>query len=193
MNRAVFLDRDGTLNKEVNYLHSANDLELLPGSASAVKILNEAGFKVIIITNQSGIARGILDETDLKNIHEKLISLLETEGARIDGIYYCPHHPTEGTGKYTKICDCRKPLAGLFIQAAEEFDIDLKSSFFVGDKLADIRMAPVRGGKSILVKTGYGLSEMELLKSDHESFKPDYIAENLLAAAGLIIELTKGE
>jgi histidinol-phosphate phosphatase family protein len=172
-NRAVFLDRDGTINEEVNYLNKEDQVKILPGSAKAIKILNEHGYKVIIITNQSGVARGYLSIQKLEEINKHLKSELLKEGAIIDAIYYCPHHPDEG-------CDCRKPNTKLLERAAEDLDIDFTSSYIVGDKLNDLKTGKKVGCGTVLVLTGYGKTEFkELEKLD---FKPNHIAENLYHA-----------
>jgi D-glycero-D-manno-heptose 1,7-bisphosphate phosphatase len=191
---AVFLDRDGTITPEAGYVIDPDKLELLPGAADAIKRLGAAGFKVIVITNQSAVARGMMNISTLEKLNGRFRSLLEGQGAPIDGLYYCPHHPTEGDGEYTRPCDCRKPATGMFIKAAGEQSIDLSKSYIIGDKLSDISMAPALRAKGILVKTGYGESEMELLSSSNDSLhgsdflsKPDYIARDISDAAGWII------
>jgi histidinol-phosphate phosphatase family protein len=134
MNRkAVFIDRDDTIAKDVPYCRRPEDLELFDGIAESIKNLNNAGFLVIIITNQSGIARGYFTEETLNKIHEKLRRDLARNGARIDGIYYCPHHPENG-------CMCRKPKPGMILRAAEDFNIDLKQSYVIGDKPHDVEL-----------------------------------------------------
>ena len=148
MNRAVFLDRDGTINEEVSYLKSLGMLKLIPGVGAAIRLLNEAGFKVVIITNQSGVARGYFSESFVQNTHELLTSMLGKDGATIDGIYYCPHHPTAGNSEHTVRCDCRKPATGLLDRAAVDLDIDLKQSFMVGDKWIDVEVGQRAGAKS---------------------------------------------
>jgi D-glycero-D-manno-heptose 1,7-bisphosphate phosphatase len=191
---AVFLDRDGTITPEVGYVLHPCKLTLLPGAADAIKKLSAAGFKVIVITNQSAVARGLMDIETLHAMNRRLNDLLTEEGARLDGLYFCPHHPAEGKGEYTRLCDCRKPAAGLFIKAAEEHSIDLSKSYIIGDKLSDISMAPALKAKGILVKTGYGESELELLSSSNAfppdsdlPFKPDYVAGDISDAAGWIV------
>jgi D-glycero-D-manno-heptose 1,7-bisphosphate phosphatase len=189
---AVFLDRDGTITPEIGYIVDPAELTLLPGAVDAVKNLRSAGFKLILITNQSAVAREMMDIKTLETINKKLMDLLEAEGTTLDGLYYCPHHPTEGKTKYTRVCECRKPAAGLFLRAADENAIDLKKSYLVGDKLADISMAPALGAKGILVKTGYGRKELELIteniSQDSEPYyEPDFIADDISVAAEWII------
>jgi histidinol-phosphate phosphatase family protein len=176
--KAVFLDRDGTINEEVNYLSKIEQLRILPKVPSAVKLLNENDFLAIIITNQSGIARGFFTKEELDNINAHLMEGLSREDAKIDGIFICPHHPDAG-------CDCRKPKTGLLERAALEFDIDLLSSFIVGDKYTDLKTGANAGCKTILVKTGYGRDEVEKIES--WDLKPDFIAQDLLEAARWIL------
>lgn len=185
---AVFLDRDGTITPEVGYVLHPCKLTLLPGAADAVKRLRGAGFKVIVITNQSAVARGMMDIDMLEAVNRNLEYLLRDEGTGLDGLYYCPHHPTEGNGEFTRVCDCRKPAPGMLLKAAEEHGIDLSRSFIAGDKISDISMAPSLGAKGILVKTGYGGNEPGAsAQNDSSSFKPDHIADDISAAADWIM------
>ena len=186
---ALFLDRDGTINKEVNFLKDPSQLVLINGSAEAIREANELGLKVIVFTNQSGIARGYLTESDLELIHKKLNELLSKEGAKVDAYYYCPHHPTEGNGKYRVDCDCRKPKGGMLIKASKDFGIDLKNSFVVGDRCIDIKAGKSVGAVTILVLTGYGKDELKRCEGE-----PDFVAENLKEAVEIIKKcLRKGE
>ena len=170
--RAVFLDRDGTLNVEKEYLHRAEDWEWIPGAIEAIRLLNEAGFVVIITTNQSGVARGFYDEQAVRDLHASVDRWLAAEGARVDGYYYCPHHPHHGS---VRDCDCRKPAPGLLLAAAREHDIDLRNSYVVGDKASDVGAARAVGAAPILVATGYG--EAERAKVDESvPFMPDVLA-----------------
>jgi len=146
-NRAVFLDRDGTIAPDVIYCSRPEDFSIFPGTAEAVKLINQAGFKAIVITNQSGITRGYFSEDTLTAIHRKMLDELAVHGARIDAIYYCPHHPDDG-------CRCRKPETGLFRQAEKEHDIDFDGSFMVGDKQMDIDAGRAVGCRTVLVTTG---------------------------------------
>ncbi len=156
MNRAVFLDRDGTINEEVGYLRNLADLRLIPGAGAAIKRLNDSGMKVVLVTNQSGIARGYFSESLLQEIHDRLEQMLRDEGARLDAIYYCPHHPSAGNSHYTRDCDCRKPGTGLIDRAARDLNIDVKHSYVVGDKWSDVELGQRAGAHSVLVRTGYG-------------------------------------
>lgn len=170
--RAIFLDRDGTMAEDVHYCRRVGDFELFPNTARAVKLLNESGFKVVVITNQSGIARGHFTRETLSLIHQKLESELAKEGAMVDGIYYCPHHPDDN-------CDCRKPKPGLVSQAVGEHDIDPERSFVIGDLQMDVDLAKAVGARSVLI----GNSPL----ADGGNAAPDAIAIDLLEAAHIIL------
>ncbi|MFX0037005.1 MAG: D-glycero-beta-D-manno-heptose 1,7-bisphosphate 7-phosphatase [Candidatus Hermodarchaeota archaeon] len=169
-NKAIFLDRDGVLNKEVNYLSDPNDFEFIDGSIEALKILEKKGFLLIVISNQAGIARGYFSEETLKRIHEKMINILKQNKTKLDAIYYCPHHP-----EYTGPCDCRKPNPGMIFKAQLKYNIDLKRSYIVGDTLKDIQTGKAASCKTVLVLTGYGKEEQKKL----DSIMPDMIFKNL--------------
>lgn len=186
-NIAVFLDRDGTVNEEVDFLTSPDELHLIPRAAEAIRAANRLGLRVIILTNQSGIARGMLSEENLNRIHASLTEQLLAHEATVDRIYYCPHHPTVGNGAYRRDCDCRKPKTGMMLRAAREFGIDLRRSFVVGDRCIDIGMAKNAGAKSILVLTGYGKAELEIC--GREGCTPDHVADDLLGAVEYISTL----
>jgi len=156
---AVFLDRDGTINVDKDYLHKIEDFEFIPGAVQAIKSLKNAGYLVIVVSNQSGIARGYFDEATVDRLHEHIQQALKCYGTAIDAFYYCPHHPELGRGQYKVACDCRKGAPGMLLQAAEEHNIDLEKSFMVGDKMADIEAGAKAGCTSILVLTGYGERE----------------------------------
>ncbi len=141
---AVFLDRDGTINEDVGYLKDPEDVRLLDGAADAIRLLNSHGLKTIIITNQSGVARGYFTEEELQQINRKVIELLEEEGAVVDGLYYCPHHPDDG-------CECRKPMPGLLKRAAIELGVELEASYMVGDKTTDVLAAKSVGARGVLI------------------------------------------
>jgi len=186
MNRAVFLDRDGTINEEVGYLRNLDMLKVIPGVGAAIRRLNAAGFKVVIITNQSGVARGYFPESLVHEAHDLLTRSLRSEGALIDGIYYCPHHPTAGDSKYTFVCDCRKPATGLLDRAARDLDIDLKRSFMVGDKWSDVELGHRAGARSILVRSGFAPDDPGNKRPSHVE-DPDFKAHDLAEAADWII------
>ena len=154
--RAVFLDRDGTINVEKNYLHRIEDFVFIPGAPEAIRRLREAGFLVIVVTNQSGVARGFFSLKEVERLHRHLQSELSRFGTAVDAFYVCPHHPSEGVGEFRRHCDCRKGEPGLLLQAAAEHHIDLGSSFMVGDKEADVQAGERAGCRSILVLSGYG-------------------------------------
>lgn len=154
--RAVFLDRDGTINVEKNYLHEIDEFEFIPGAQEAIKKLKDAGFLVIVVSNQSGIARGYFDESEVESLHQHIQEELAGCGTSIDAFYFCPHHPVKGLGPYKVQCECRKGSPGMLLQAARDYDVDLSRSFMVGDKLADIEAGKRAGCQCLLVLTGYG-------------------------------------
>ncbi|MDD5722116.1 MAG: HAD family hydrolase [Syntrophales bacterium] len=183
---AVFLDRDGTINEEVGYLDSLEKLRIFPAAFDAVRMINESGMKVVVVTNQSGVARGFFDEIFVKTVHEHMRKIFKDRGAFIDRFYYCPHHPTEGMGRYRIACTCRKPEPGMLLQASADLDIDLPASYVVGDAARDIGLANRCGASGILVRTGYG---KEVAPSEIHAA---YIAEDILDAARWILEDRKG-
>lgn len=158
-NKAVILDRDGTIIVEKNYLHKPEDLEIISGVAAAISKMNALGYKVIVITNQSGIARGYYTERDMHALHAHLQTLLAAENAHIDAFYYCPHHQEASLPQYRKDCDCRKPKTGLFERAIVDFSIDTENSWAVGDRARDLQPGARLGMKTALVLTGYGACE----------------------------------
>lgn len=162
---AVFLDRDGTINEEVQYLSSPHQLRLIPGAAQAIARLNQASIPVIVVTNQSGIARGFFTEDEVEEVHNYLDKLLADQGASIDAYYYCPHHPAAIVKQYMVDCECRKPRAGMLSAAAAQENVSLAQAYLVGDKRSDLRAAVSAGARGILVRTGYGKeTEQELLR-----------------------------
>lgn len=154
--RAVFLDRDGTINEEVQYLSRVEDFRLIPGVPYALQRLKDAGFLLVVVTNQSGIGRGLYDEAALHAIHDKMHEELAHFGITVEACYFCPHHPEHAVGDYRVDCSCRKPLPGMLQQAALDLDIDLSSSYMIGDKLGDIEAGLNAGCTSLMVRTGYG-------------------------------------
>ena len=186
MNRAVFLDRDGTVNEEVGYLRSLDLLKLIPGAAAAIGRLNRAGYKVVLVTNQSGVARGYFPESLVDAAHDLLAGMLKQEGAFFDGVYYCPHHPTAGNSKHTVVCDCRKPATGLIDRAAKDMDIDLARSFMVGDKWSDVELGHRAGTRSILVRSGFAPDDPGNRRPSHVD-DPDFTAHDLAEAVDWII------
>ena len=185
MNRAVFLDRDGAITKEPPYYaHKIDQLELIPKSAEAIRLLNKSGFKVIVVSNQAGVARGYYQEKDIQIYNNEMKRQLEEKGARIDAIYYCPHHPGATIEKYKIDCECRKPKPGMLKRAEGDLNLDLKHSFLVGDKMSDIEAGYRVGCKTILVLTGQGNDE---LKNNLKiKIKPNYISNDLFTAVQII-------
>lgn len=157
--KAVFLDRDGTLNEEVQYLHRPEDFAFIPGAAESVRRLREAGYLAIVVTNQSGVARGYFSEAAVLELHRHIQRELSAAGTAIDAFYFCPHHPDAVKAEYRRNCDCRKGKPGMLLQAAQDHNLDLGASWMVGDKLADVEAALRAGCRPILVRTGYGRSE----------------------------------
>lgn len=152
--RGAFLDRDGTIIVEHEYLDDPAGVELVPGAAAALRRLRDAGFILIVVTNQSGIARGFYTLRDFEAVQARLEDMLRHEGVQLDGVYYCPHHP-----EFTGPCDCRKPGLGMYRQAAEQHGLDLSRSVFIGDRIKDVLPADELGGLGLLVRTGYGSEE----------------------------------
>lgn len=179
--RAVFIDRDGTLSEEVGYINHPSRYLLFPYAAGAVKLLNDHEWLAVIITNQAGVARGYFDEAMIQRVHDNLKRDLQSAGARIDGIYYCAHHPSVGEPPYRQDCDCRKPKPGLIKRAATDLNIDVQQSWMIGDRYSDIELARNAGVRSALVLSGYGRGEWESQRSSWQH-QPDLIAENLFEA-----------
>lgn len=185
MKKAVFFDRDGTINEEAGYIRDLNNLKLIDGAAQAIDNLRQSGYLAILITNQSGPARGYYDENWVKTLNSTVKNLLEAEGTTLDEMYYCPHLPDGIVEEYTKECDCRKPGNKLFLQAKEKFDIDLSQSYMIGDKATDVEAGHNAGCKGILLKTGYG---EQVLKGEYQSVpNADYIAQDILDASTWIL------
>ena len=154
--RAVFLDRDGTINVEKEYLYKLEDFEFIKQVPESIRTLKQAGFLVVVVTNQSGVARGYYTLADVERLHEHIQDRLSKAGTTVDAFYVCPHHPEKGQGQYLLDCDCRKERPGMLLQAAEDFGIDLQNSYMVGDKIVDVQAGKNAGCRSILVLTGYG-------------------------------------
>jgi D-glycero-D-manno-heptose 1,7-bisphosphate phosphatase len=176
---AVFLDRDGTINEEMGYINHLSRFRLLPQAAPAIRRLNEAGVKVVVVTNQSGAARGYFPPALVDKVHAHLKQLLAAGGAHLDGIYACLHGPADG-------CDCRKPRPTLMEQAARDLDLDLARSYAVGDRYKDIETAANAGARGILVLTGYGRGEYEYLRAEQRAH-PVHVASDLLEAVEWIL------
>lgn len=171
MCRTIFLDRDGTINEEVNYLHRPEDLRLLPGAAEAIRLWNDHGFRVVVVTNQAGVARGYYPESDVEKLHRYMNQMLKEKGAHIDAFYYCPHHPEHGIGPYKILCRCRKPDIGMFEAAQRDCPVDKAHSYMAGDKWLDTQAGARFGIKTALVGTGYGRRLYEEFKRERGSMK----------------------
>jgi D-glycero-D-manno-heptose 1,7-bisphosphate phosphatase len=185
MTPAVFLDRDGTLIEEVGYLDRLDLMSLFPWTVDAVKALNGRGYPVIVVTNQSGIARGYFDESFLHEVHRRLGDTLASAGATIDRFYYCPHHPDADLAEYRQLCGCRKPQPGMLRQAERDFAIDLSRSFVVGDRWLDVALAQAVGAQGILVRTGVGDTEAS---TPQPGVTPAAVVPDLMAAVDWILE-----
>jgi mannose-1-phosphate guanylyltransferase / phosphomannomutase len=181
--KAIFLDRDGTINREAGDISHVRQMRLLPGSARAVKKLNAMGFLVIIVTNQSIVAHGKLSERGLEEIHAVLVRRLRRNGGIIDAIYFCPHHPKALLKKYRIMCRCRKPNMGMIMDAAKKFNIDLRKSYVIGDATRDILAGKRAKAKTILVQTGKAGNDKQ------HAVKPDFTVKDLSAAATIIKRL----
>jgi D-glycero-D-manno-heptose 1,7-bisphosphate phosphatase len=186
--RAIFIDRDGTISEEVGYVNHPMRYRVFPFAAEAVKLINEAGWLSVLVTNQAGVARGYFKEDLIQLVHDRLAQELARGGARLDAIYYCPHHPAVGDAPYRIDCDCRKPKPGLIKRAAAELDIDLAHSWMIGDRYGDTELARNAGTHAALVLTGYGRGEHEYQRDTWQR-GPDLVAENLLEAVKQILGL----
>ena len=185
MNRAVFLDRDGVITKDPpHYAHRIDQLKLIPKSAEAIRALNENEFKVVIVSNQSGVARGYYQESDIEIFNSAMKKELEKRGAYIDAIYYCPHYSEAQIEAYMMVCDCRKPEPGMLKHAEKDLNLDLKRSFLVGDKMTDIEAGYSAGCKTILVLTGHGNDEVK--KVDEMNIKPNHVSKDLYTSSQII-------
>ena len=177
---AVFLDRDGTICEEVGYLNHVSRLQIYPHTAGAIRRLNEAGVPAIVVTNQSGVSRGMFPESLVTEVHRKITEELAASGARLDGFYYCTHSKADE-------CKCRKPLPGLLERAACDHDIDLSRSFVVGDRYGDVELAHAAGGRGVLVLTGYGSGDYEYHRQEWPR-QPDWVLPDLAQAVDVILK-----
>ncbi|VBB41313.1 D-glycero-D-manno-heptose-1,7-bisphosphate 7-phosphatase [uncultured Desulfatiglans sp.] len=182
---AVFLDRDGTVNEQMGYINHPSRLVLLPGAGKAIRRLNRSGHLVIVVSNQSGVARGYFPYELVGEVHERMRELLALDGARLDGVFFCPHHPGGSVAPFARACGCRKPRTGLIDEAAGCFDIDLKRSVVVGDRMDDIELAHRAGLPGILVRTGYGLGEERYILPRHPH-RPAAVVDDLTQAVDWI-------
>jgi len=180
MRRAVFLDRDGTINLEKEYLYRIEDFEFVSGAEEAIRLLNDSGYFVVVVTNQSGVARGYYTEEDVEKLHREVSVRLAAKGAHVDAWYYCPHHPA-GKGSYALPCRCRKPLPGMLLTAADRYGINLEESVMIGDKRIDIEAGLAAGCRSILVRSGYGRVEQEDLPRNIK------VSDDLLSAVNSLV------
>jgi len=187
--KAVFIDRDGTINRDVGYPSSYSVIDIYPFSFKAVKKIKQAGLLAVIITNQSGIGRGLIEEENLHDIHNKLNDDFKRHGVSFDGIYYCPHYVFSKTAKYRKECSCRKPNPGMGRLAAKDLQIDTSLSYMIGDKVEDILFGININASVILVLTGYGQESRK--KLEDKGIQPAYVAKNLLDAAEWIVDQEK--
>lgn len=172
---AVFLDRDGTVNVEKDFLSSPDQLQLIPRSAAAIRELNNLGVRVFVITNQSGVARGLFSEADVLKVHEALKELLKLEDAFVDDFFYCPHLLGAADRRYNKDCDCRKPKPGMLRQAERKYSLDLRRSFVVGDRCIDVATGKAVAAGTVMVSTGYGAKEIHDCRNE-----PDFFAQDLM-------------
>jgi D-glycero-D-manno-heptose 1,7-bisphosphate phosphatase len=183
--RAVFLDRDGTIIEEVGYLDRPERVEFFPWTIDAIRVLNQSGLPVIVVSNQSGIARGFFTESVVDAVHARMQEMLTAGGARVDAYYYCPHHPDGKVEALARACACRKPARGLVDRAVAEFGVDPARSFVVGDRWLDVGLARTVSAQGVLVRTGYG---------DREESRPprgmtaDAVVDNLIAASSWILQ-----
>jgi D-glycero-D-manno-heptose 1,7-bisphosphate phosphatase len=183
--RAVFFDRDGTLNEEIGHVRDAADFRVYSFAAQAVRLVNEAGLRAIVITNQSGVGRGLIRESLVRRVNRQLTRHIAAGGGRIDAIYYCPHHPEAAVERFRVVCGCRKPAPGLLEVAAKEFGVDLAQSFMVGDRFVDMLAGRSVGARSVLVLTGVG--RMELEDESNGTVQPDHVAEDAYHAVRWIL------
>jgi D-glycero-D-manno-heptose 1,7-bisphosphate phosphatase len=185
---AVFLDRDGTLIEEVGYLDRPERVQLYPWAVDAIRAINRAAIPIVLITNQSGVARGFFTEAVVDEVHRHIARLLEAGGARIDAYYYCPHHRDGSVARYAVACECRKPGRGLVDRAVRELRIEPAHSFTIGDRWLDVELARNIGGRGVLVRTGYGADEE---RRAPVGLAADAVVNNLVEAASWILERLK--
>ena len=183
MNKAIFIDKDGTLVIDVPYNVNPDLISLAPTAAEALQLMQSEGFLLIVISNQSGVARGLFTENDLPPVSEKIQSLLAENSIKIDGFYYCPHHKNGTVKEYSIDCDCRKPKPGMIVKATNDFTIDLSKSWMIGDILNDVEAGKSAGCKTILIHNG---NETEWILNENR--EPDYKVNTLLEAANIIVQ-----
>lgn len=178
---AVFLDRDGVVIEDSHYLGDVRRVQLIPGSAEAIAALNRAGWPVVIVTNQSGVGRGLFTEADVEDIHSHITELLWGYGAKVDAFHYCPHHPEAEVPAYRKACACRKPQPGMLVQAAEDLGLDLAASWMIGDRVTDLEAGAAVGCRTVLLRSGYG-TKVNPAGLDRDELKLELIATDLADA-----------
>lgn len=182
MNKAVFLDRDGTLIKDIPYLKDPKGVAIIGRALPALRMLQDQGYKLIIITNQSGIGRGLITEEEYEKVEERLDEILQTNNITLTATYYSPYHPEKAKGEYLQDSDCRKPKPGMILKGMKDHDIDPKNAVMIGDKISDIEAGHNAGIKSILVRTGEGKSALQEYKANPKKKKPEFIAEDFFDA-----------
>jgi D-glycero-D-manno-heptose 1,7-bisphosphate phosphatase len=190
MNKAVFLDRDGTILDELGYLTPSSTVVIYPWSADSIRLLKRAGYTVVMITNQGGIGLGLYDHDFVKATHDQLTRQFAEAGAEIDAWYYCPHHPEAVVEEYRVACGCRKPAPGMLNDAARDLHLELSKSWVVGDQWRDVQLAHVAGCRSVLLRTGHGASQEAAWPDDVAP--PTSTCDNLIAAVSVILERDHG-
>ncbi|HEY7411416.1 MAG TPA: HAD family hydrolase [Vicinamibacteria bacterium] len=183
---AIFFDRDGTLSHEVGYVNHVSRFRLFPWSVEAVRLVNRSGRLAVLVTNQAGVARGYFPESVIHEVHATVREAMAAGGARLDAIYYCPHHPSVGEPPYRLDCECRKPRPGLLQRAERELGADLARSWMIGDRRPDVELAHAVGARSALVRTGYGRGELAYQAAGWPR-PPDLVADDLLQAVTRIL------
>lgn len=183
---AIFIDRDGTLSHEVGYVNHPSRFRLFPFAVDAIRTINQAGVLAVLVTNQAGVARGYFPESMIEEVHGRVREALGAGGAHLDGLYVCPHHPTEGQPPYRQDCQCRKPRPGLLRRAEQELGADLARSWVIGDRHGDLELAWTVGARAAMVRTGYGLGELTY-QSSRWKRQPDLVADHLLEAVERIL------
>ena len=184
MKKAIFLDRDGTLNVDVGYLHQLKDLELFPWTVDALRLLKRAGYELVIVTNQSGMAQGLIAPGFVEVCHAEMRRRLQAGGADLDALYYCPHHPRGSVAEFSVDCRCRKPLPGMIEDAVRDHGIDPTASWVIGDKWLDVNLGLAVGARSILVRTGWGAEQEEKRPAGQ---RVEAVCDNLMHAVSVIL------
>lgn len=190
MKKAIFLDRDGTLNVDVGYLHQLKDLELFPYTVDALRLLKRAGYELIVVTNQSGMARGMISPGFVETCHDEMRARLQAGGTDLDALYYCPHHPDGSVKALAVDCRCRKPNPGMIEDAVRDHGIDPKASWVIGDKWLDVNLGRGVGARSILVRTGWGAEQEEKRPAGQQV---DAVCDNLMHAVSVILAEGQGQ